>query len=141
MSKAVANNKKTGEPNRWPKGKSGNPAGRPKDGESWAAIIKAVGDMYPDDILALVGSGNDLGREIAQLPKGVQMKYLVTARVFAALMFEPTAGLWNNLMDRADGKVSQPIEIQDELTEDERIARLTAILDTARTRRDGQTSK
>lgn len=93
------------------KGQSGNPAGRPKDGESWSAIIKAVGDMSSDDILALVGRDNDLGREIAALPKGVQMKYLVTARVFAALMFEPTAGLWNNLMDRAEGKVSDKLDV------------------------------
>ena len=45
----------------WKKGQSGNPAGRPKDGESWAAIIKSVGDMYPADIVAFVGKDNDLG--------------------------------------------------------------------------------
>lgn len=95
----------------WKPGQSGNPAGRAKDGESWAAIIKVVGDMYPDDILAFIGRDNDLGREIATLPKDVQMKFLVTARVFAALMFEPTAGLWNNLMDRAEGKVPTNVDV------------------------------
>ena len=94
----------------WKQGQSGNPAGRPKDGESWAAIIAAVGNMYPEDILAFIGRDNDLGREIMQLPKGVQMKYLVTARVFAALMFDPTAGLWGGLMERAEGKVETPIK-------------------------------
>jgi len=97
----------------WPKGVSGNPAGRPKDGESWAAVIKAVGEMYPDDLLAFIPKGNDLGNAIAQLPKGVQMKYLVTARVFAALMFEPTSGLWKELMERAEGKVTETVEIND----------------------------
>jgi len=88
----------------WVKGQSGNPAGRPRDGESWAAIIKAVGDMYPTDILAFIGEGNDLGRALKQYPPNVQMKYLVTARVFAALMFEPASGLWRELMERVEGK-------------------------------------
>ena len=104
---AKATKKPRGKP--WPKGQSGNPAGRAKDGESWAAIIAAVGNMYPEDILAFIGVNNDLGREIAHLPKNVQMKYLVTARVFAALMFEPNAKLWTGLMERAEGKITQPI--------------------------------
>jgi hypothetical protein len=103
--------KKRGNP-KWEKGgKSPNPAGRPKDGESWAAIIAAVGNMYPEDILELVGRNNDLGKQIALLPKGVQMKYLVTARVFAALMFEPTQGLWKELMERAEGKVTEHVDV------------------------------
>jgi len=110
----IANKPKTkkskGNPNWVKGGKSPNPAGRPKDGESWAAIIKAVGDMYPEDILAFVGSNNDLGRNLAQMPKQVQMKYLVTSRIFAALMFEPSSGLWKELMERVEGKVAQKLE-------------------------------
>ena len=99
--------KKRGKP--WVKGQSGNPAGRPRDGESWAAVIASVGNMYPDDLLQFIGKDNDLGQMLATLPKNVQLKYLVTARVFASLMFEPTSGLWKELMERAEGKVSQPI--------------------------------
>lgn len=107
-------NKKRGNP-AWTKGgKSPNPAGRPKDGESWASVIKAVGEMYPDDLLAFIGRDNDLGREIAQLPKGVQMKYLVTARVFAALMFEPTSALWKELVERAEGKVTERVDLSNQ---------------------------
>lgn len=111
-----ANTTKTGTKrkvpkNAWKPGQSGNPAGRPKDGHSWAAIIKAVGDMYPDDILAFVGNGNELGRAVAQLPHNVQMKYLVTTRIFAALMFEPTSGLWKELMERVEGKVQDRLDL------------------------------
>jgi len=88
-----------------------NPKGRPKDGESWAAIIKAVGDMYPSDIVAFVGRNNDLGRMLAKLPQDVQMKYLVVSRVFSSLMFEPSSGLWKELMERAEGKVSDKLEL------------------------------
>jgi hypothetical protein len=104
--------KKTVPKTAWKKGgPSPNPAGRPRDGESWAAIIKAVGDMYPTDILAFIGESNDLGRALKQYPANVQMKYLVTARVFSALMFEPTQGLWKELMERAEGKVISPVDI------------------------------
>ena len=113
----AANSKKTAKPKAkrkatpasWKKGQSGNPNGRPKDGESWAGIVKEIGNLYPEDILEFVGKTNDLGKAINRLPKNVQMKYLVTIRVFAQLMFEPTAGLLNGLMDRAEGKVKEQI--------------------------------
>ena len=113
MARNTANNGKTAKPRGrpFPKGVSGNPAGRPKDGESWAAIIAAVGNMYPEDILEFIGRNNDLGREIAHLPKNVQMKYLVTARVFAAMMFDPNPRLWASLMDRAEGKVQDRLDV------------------------------
>lgn len=103
--------KKRGNP-KWKKGmRSPNPAGRPKDGESWAAIIKAVGDMYPADLIAFIGADNDLGRMLGELPENVQMKYLVTARVFSSLMFEPTSGLWKELMERTEGKVQDKLDL------------------------------
>ena len=108
-SATTTKKKPRGKP--WPKGVSGNPAGRPKDGESWASIIKAVGDMYPADLIAFIGKDNSLGQALAKLPKDVQMKYLVTARVFASLMFEPTSALWKELMERAEGKVLSPVDV------------------------------
>jgi len=96
----------------WKKGQpSPNPKGRPKDGESWAAIITSVGDMYPADLVAFIGRDNDLGKMLSALPADVQMKYLVTARVFSALMFEPTSGLWKELMERAEGKVTDRVDL------------------------------
>jgi hypothetical protein len=118
--KKPANTQRTGKRGgktrtSWKPGQSGNPNGRAKDGESWAKIIKDVGDMYRDDLIAFIGVDNVLGKQIMQLPPNVQMKYLVTARVFAALMFEPTAGLWNGLMDRAEGKVPDKLQVDGNL--------------------------
>lgn len=137
--KSTSKAKPRGKP--WAKGQSGNPAGRPKDGESWAAIIKAVGDMYPADILAFIGEHNDLGKVIKQLPAGVQMKYLVTARVFAALMFEPTSGLWKELMERSEGKVKDVLDLSNSdgtlnpetMKPSEIASRVAALLQTQKT--------
>lgn len=112
---ATANSKKTAKPRGkpFPKGVSGNPKGRPKDGESWSAIIKSVGEMYPEDLLAFIGKDNDMGKEIVKYPKQVQLKYLVTARVFAAMMFDPNPKLWTELLNRAEGKVPDKLKIED----------------------------
>ncbi len=118
MTKAIANKSKTkpkGNPS-WKKGgTSPNPSGRPKDGQSWREVIADVSNMTIDDILVMVGRDNELGMQLAKMPKNLQMKYMVTARVMAALMFEPTAGLWNGLMDRMEGKVAERLQIEGNL--------------------------
>lgn len=101
----------------WVEGQpSPNPLGRPKDGESWASIIKAVGNMYSDDLLAIMGTGTSLAKKLKRLPKNVQLKYLVTFRIFAELMTDPNPGLWNGLMDRAEGKVPFKGEVNNMLS-------------------------
>jgi hypothetical protein len=100
------------EKGRWVKGcATPNPAGRPKDGESWSGIIREISEMTVEDVVNLIGKNNDLGRSFAQMPKNVQMKKLITARVMASLMFEPTSGLWNSLMERAEGKVPDRLDV------------------------------
>jgi hypothetical protein len=106
---------KHGNPN-WLPGKSGNPKGRPKDGESWAGIIREISNMTAGEVIELVGDKNDLGKAFKQMPKNVQMKKLITARVMAALMFDPGSGLWNALMERAEGKVPDVHEIDGNMT-------------------------
>ena len=66
--------------------------------------------MFAEEIAKEIGN-NDLGRMYRQMPRSIAMKRLVVMRVFSALMFEPTSGLWNPLMERVEGKVMQPIDI------------------------------
>ena len=133
----MENKKKRGNPNWVKGGKSPNPIGRPKDGQSWSAIIASMGDMYPEDITAFIGTNNDLGRNLKQMPKSVQLKYLVIARVFAALMFEPTSGLLKEMLDRLEGKVSEHIDMTtggeklSNLSDEEKILRIVALVGKA----------
>lgn len=129
--------RKMPEGKRWKPGQSGNPKGRPKDGQSWSAIISSVGDMYPDDILEFVGKNNELGKQIAKYPKNVQLKYLVVARAFSALMFEPSPSLLKEFLDRLEGKVKERLDVTsgDEklanLSDDEKILRILALVKKA----------
>ena len=133
-TKATPKPKKKATPTSWKPGQSGNPAGRPKDGQSWKEVISECSNMTVEDILQMVGETNDLGRAIKAMPKNVQMKYLVTSRVLAALMFEPTSGLWNGLMDRMEGKVAERIQLDGNLEVDG----LDAVLDLVYGKRDGE---
>ena len=93
-------------------------------------MIKAVSDMNVDEILAFIGTASTLGKKIGRLPRGVQVKYLVTARVFAELMSAPTAGLWTGLMDRAEGKVREQIQIDGILNVENLIGTLNKVYGT-----------
>ncbi len=117
MGKALANKEKT-KPKKpapahaWKPGQSGNPAGRPKDGESWAGVFKDLANRTPEELAEMFGS-NDLGNAYKKLPKGVQMKYLVGGRILAALMFEPSGSLLNIYMERMEGKVPDRLKIEE----------------------------
>ena len=109
----------------WVKGMpSPNPKGRPRDGESWAHVIKEISNMTPEDIVSMVGRDTDLGKSFLQMPRNVQVKYLVSARVVAAMMFEPTQGLWHELMERSEGKVKDEIGVDMKMQLDDRVVSL-----------------
>jgi len=91
----------------WKKGQSGNPKGRAKEGESWAAIIKKIGDMTGVQLAEYFSTYAPQFRKIGP----VTMKEAVVARAYLALAFEPSGSLFNALADRAEGKVTQPIDV------------------------------
>ena len=92
----------------WKPGQSGNPAGSPKRGESWAEIIKRIGDMTP---IEAADYANEIAKQLRKIGSGLTLKEAVVVRVYAALLFEPQASLLNSFMERAEGKVSQPLDV------------------------------
>jgi len=90
--------------------KSPNPKGAPKRGESWAEIIKRVGEMTPGEAAQ---SSLELAQKLLSIGEGVTLKEAVVLRVYAALLFDPDARMFNAVMDRAEGKVKQPFSIED----------------------------
>lgn len=102
-----ADTKRKAPRSAWKKGQSGNPAGAPKRGESWAEIIKRIGDMTPEEAASKFGK---VAQELRAMPGGVSLKELVVMRVYASMLFEPAPGLFGHLLDRVDGAVTQKIE-------------------------------
>ena len=94
-------------PQTWKPGQSGNPAGAPKRGDSWAETIKVIGEMDGPSIAALWDTQH---KEFGKLPEGITMKQLVVMTVYAALLREPSPGNWREMMDRAEGPVKQQDE-------------------------------
>jgi len=91
-------------PQTWKKGQSGNPAGGPKRGQSWAEIIKRYGDMTAPEAAE---HSLELAKQFLKIGDGLTLKEAVVLRVYGALLFDPDARLLNSFMDRAEGKVTQ----------------------------------
>jgi len=105
-AKSKASAKPRGKP--WPKGVSGNPAGAPKRGQSWAELIKEYGDLTPGEAAE---KSLELAKQLQAVGDGVTLKQAVVLRVYGSLLFEPQPGLLNAFIERAEGKVAQPIEL------------------------------
>lgn len=91
--------------------------------------------MTPDQIKAMLGPDSTLAREYDDLPQGVPLKRLVTARILIELINAPTPGLWNGLMERAEGRVPLAVDFTALTMSPEQIeARIQAIYERARER-------
>jgi hypothetical protein len=99
------------ERGRWLKGTPPpNPAGRPSEGQSWQEILRWAAELTGAEAASL--SPDQLAREFRKLGK-LKLKEAISLRVFAALLFDPTSGLFNAVMDRAEGKLAQPVAVMD----------------------------
>ena len=90
------------------KGQSGNPKGGPKRGESWAEIIKRIGNMTPVEAAA---HAQTIAGKLKAMGDGLTLKEAVVIRVYASLLFEPQPGLLNSFMERAEGKIVNPVDV------------------------------
>ena len=115
--KTTANSKPAAKPRGrpFPKGTSGNPKGAPKRGESWAEIIKRIGDMTP---VEAADNAVALAAQLRKYGNALTLKETVVTRVYAALLFEPQVGLLNAFMDRAEGKVADRLQVDGNLEVD-----------------------
>jgi len=88
-------------------GQTGNPGGRPKDGESFASVLR---DLLSKDGPEIAGLCTTYAKEFRQLPKGVNMRSMIALRWIASLMADPTTGLLQQMIDRTDGPVPSVLQ-------------------------------
>ena len=89
----------------WKPGRSGNPKGRPPDGESWAGLLRAVGNMTAGDVVRFIETGC-LTAAFRSMPQHLQLKILVVLRVYQSLICDPQAAILKEVMERTDGKIT-----------------------------------
>jgi hypothetical protein len=82
-----------------------NKAGSPK-GRRWADIISEIGELTPveaaEHFKKIMGKLKTMG-------DGITLKEAVVARVYADLLFDPSAPLLKEFIERTDGKMPQEL--------------------------------
>ena len=82
---------------KWLPGTSGNPAGRPKKGDSYAELYRLIGDETAEDIKKVKSSKYMTRKE-------------VTARIVWKLAMDGTEWAIKHIVDRIEGRAIQQIE-------------------------------
>lgn len=106
--KTIAKKKPRGKPFAGKNDPRNNTAGAPKRGESWGEIIKRIGDMTPKEAAE---HARTIAGKLASMGDGITLKEAVVVRVYASLLFEPQPGLLNSFMERAEGKIVNPVDV------------------------------
>ena len=105
----VTKTKRKAPKSAWPKGKSGNPkGGRPKSENTWGAIFAEIGNLTGN---AAAKRCHSIAGQLAGIGGDVTLKEAVAMRVFSALLFEPSGSLLEKVMDRMEGKLPIPMNI------------------------------
>ncbi len=100
--------KRKAPPKAWKPGQSGNPKGRPRDGESWAATLTWALNLTGEQAAEIAPSY--MSKEFKKLGKR-QLREVISLRVAFQLLMEPGAALVSAVMDRIDGKPRQPVDL------------------------------
>lgn len=113
-----------------------NRNGAPKRGESWAEIIKRIGNMTPAEAAE---HAKKTAAKLKQYGGDITLKEAVVIRGYAALLFEPTSSLMNVYMDREDGKVQEKLDLTSKgeqigISDEEKLARLAVLARKANAR-------
>lgn len=92
----------------WKPGQSGNPGGRPKSAVSLVHWMREFGGMTTEQVADKAG---DLGREFRRVKTGdLPLVALAALKAWAAIISEPTPGLFGQFLDRIDGEVGADSE-------------------------------
>jgi hypothetical protein len=87
-----------------------NRKGAPKRGQSWKEVIKTVTDMTAAEAIEYVGGEKSkVGRLLKELPADLPIKDALVLISIIHYGREPNARMLAALMDREDGKPTQPI--------------------------------
>jgi hypothetical protein len=92
----------------WKKGQSGNPNGRPCDGESWASTLRWAFGLTGEQAAAV--APKEMVREFSKLGK-MELRKAICLRLANALLFEPNGKLFEAIASREEGKPPQTIEV------------------------------
>lgn len=95
-----------------------NLEGAPKKGATYRDVYGFYDDLTADIIAEMLPKGSELRKMYEKMPKGIEMKHLKAIRIFAAIMFDPTAGLVKEVSDRTEGKVAERIQLDGNLEVD-----------------------
>lgn len=87
-----------------------NRKGAPKRAISLSGAFDDLLNKTAEEAAALFGGkANELGRFFLQLPKGIELRYIVSGRNLTAEISEPNSRRLATIFDRLEGKVAQPI--------------------------------
>lgn len=118
-----------------------NRTGQNRREDTWQETFKRNSNMTREEAIQFLGANTKLGKLLKELPPKVPIKDALFFIAVVAFGRDPNPRMLTALMEREEGKPNQPIELKDELTDDERAARIAAILDEARTRRTRRAPK
>jgi hypothetical protein len=85
-----------------PKDERINRCGAPKRGESWAEIIKTIGNLTPVEAADWAGS---IARRLRPMGDKVTLREAAVLSAYAAVIFDPSASTLSFLADHAEGKL------------------------------------
>lgn len=86
-----------------------NLAGAPKRGQSWAERIDKLTDMTREELIEYVGKNTKIGKLLKELSPKIPVKDALILISIIQYGRDPNPRLLSTLMDREDGKPTQPI--------------------------------